>query len=53
MKQQSFDHNYGIVKKIALNIENSALIALSEDGTMISYKFDYSSFIKGSKGDSV
>ena len=53
MKKQSFDQNYGIVKKIAMNLEKTAILTLSEDGTMISYKIDHSSFLKGSRGDIV
>ena len=53
MKKQSFDQNYGITRKVGINLENTAVIAVSEDGTMISYKIDHSSFLKGSKGDTV
>lgn len=53
MKKQSFDQNYGIVRKVAINLENTAILALSEDATMISYKIDFGSFLKGAKGDDV
>ena len=29
MKRQSFDHNYGIVRKVAMNIENTAIVVVS------------------------
>ena len=50
LRKYCFDQNYGIVKKMALNIENTAIISASEDGTMLVHKFDYSTFIKGAKG---
>jgi len=53
VKKQSFDQNYGIVRKVAINTENTAVLVISEDGTMISYKIDFSSFIKATRGDSV
>ncbi len=28
MRKQSFDHNYGITRKIGINLENTALIAI-------------------------
>lgn len=49
LRKYSFDHNYGIVRKLALNIENTALISASEDGTMLVHKFDHATFIKGAK----
>ena len=36
-----------------MNLENSALLSASEDGTMITFKFDYESFKKGVKGDEI
>ena len=39
------------MKKIGINVENSALLSASEDGTMLAYKFDYETFKKGVKGD--
>lgn len=53
VKKQSFDQNYGVTRKVGVNLENTAVIAVAEDGTMISYKIDHSSFLKGSKGDTV
>jgi hypothetical protein len=35
-----FDQDYGVVRKIAINIENTALISASEDGTFLAHKFD-------------
>lgn len=51
LQKHSFDQKYGVVRKVAMNLENTAVIALSEDGTMITYKIDHSSFLKGSRGD--
>lgn len=51
LKKKCFDQDYGIVKKIAMNLENSALLSASEDGTMLCYKFDYETFKKGVRGD--
>lgn len=53
VKKQSFDQNYGITKKLGINLENTAVVVVGEDGTMISYKIDFSSFLKGSKGDTI
>lgn len=39
------------MKKVALNLENSALLSTSEDGTMACFKFDYETFKKGVRGD--
>ena len=36
-----------------MNLENTALLSASEDGTLICHKFDYESFKKGTRGDSV
>lgn len=53
VKKQSFDQNYGVVRKVGINTENTGVLVVGEDGTMISYKIDFTSFIKASKGDSV
>lgn len=29
VKKQSFDQNYGLVRKVAINTENTAVIAIS------------------------
>ena len=36
-----------------MNIQNTALISASEDGTLLCHKFDFQSFKKGVRGDSV
>jgi hypothetical protein len=51
LRKQSFDQNFGVVRKIAMNIENTALLSVSEDGTFLMHKFDMSSFVKGARGD--
>lgn len=49
LRKYCFDQNYGIVKKLAINIENTAVISASEDGTLLVYKIDYPTFMKGVK----
>jgi len=49
LRKHCFDQNYGIVKKVATNIENTAVISASEDGTLLVHKIDYSTFMKGVK----
>lgn len=51
LRKQCFDQNYGIVKKIGINIENTAVISASEDGTLLVHKIDHSTFMKGVKGE--
>ena len=51
LKKKCFDQDYGIVKKISTNVQNSALMSVSEDGTMLTHKFDFETFKKGVKGD--
>ena len=41
LKKKCFDQDYGIVKKITMNLENSALLSASEDGTLLCHKFDF------------
>jgi hypothetical protein len=50
LRKQCFDQNYGIVKKLAINIENTAVISASEDGTLLVHKIDHGTFMKGVKG---
>lgn len=50
LRKQCFDQNTGIVKKIAMNIENTAVMSTSEDGTLLVHKFDHATFLKGAKG---
>lgn len=51
LRKQCFDHNYGIVKKIAMNVENTAVMSASEDGTILVHKIDFPTFMKGVKGE--
>lgn len=51
MRKYCFDQNYGVVKKLAINIENTAIMSISEDGTLLVHKIDYSTFTKGVKGE--
>lgn len=51
LRKQCFDQNTGIVKKIAMNIENTAVLSTSEDGTLLVHKFDHATFLKGAKGE--
>ena len=53
MKKKCFDQDYGIVRKLAMNLENSALLSASDDGTLLCHKFDYESFKKGVRGDMI
>ena len=41
LKKKCFDQDYGIVRKITINTENSALLSASEDGTLLCHKFDF------------
>lgn len=50
LRKYSFDQNTGVVKKVALNLENTAIISISEDGTMLTHKFDVAAFHKSVKG---
>ena len=36
-----------------MNLENSALLSASDDGTLLCHKFDYESFKKGVRGDMI
>jgi len=49
LRKNCFDQNYGIVRKLAVNIENTAVISASEDGTLLVHKIDYPTFMKGVK----
>ena len=51
LRKHCFDQNYGIVRKMALNIETTAVMAASEDGTMLVHKLDHATFIKGVRGE--
>ncbi len=51
LRKACFDQNYGIVKKLALNIENTAIMSASEDGTILVHKIDHGTFMKGVKGE--
>lgn len=53
LRKVCFDQDYGVVRKLAMNIENTALISASEDGTLLCHKFDFESFKKGVRGDGV
>ena len=49
LRKYCFDQNYGVVRKIAVNIENTVVISTSEDGTLLVHKIDYQTFMKGVK----
>jgi len=51
LRKFCFDQNYGVVKKLALNIENTAVMSTSEDGTLLVHKIDFSTFTRGVKGE--
>jgi hypothetical protein len=51
LRKYCFDQNYGIVRKLALNIENTAVISASEDGTLLVHKIDFNTFTRGVKGE--
>ena len=51
LRKFCFDQNYGVVKKLAINIENTAFISASEDGTLLVHKIDFSMFTRGVKGE--
>lgn len=41
LKKICFDQDYGVVRKITMNLENTALLSASEDGTLLCHKFDF------------
>ena len=51
LRKLCFDQNIGIVRKLALNIDNTAVMSASEDGTLLVHKIDFSTFTKGVKGE--
>ncbi len=51
LRKECFNQNYGVVRKFAINIENSTIISISEDGTMLCHKIDIQAFYKGARGD--
>jgi hypothetical protein len=53
LRKVCFDQDYGVVRKVALNIENTALLSASEDGTLLCHKFDFESFKKGVRGEMI
>ena len=53
LSRKCFDQDYGIVRKVGLNIENSAIISISNDGTMSTHKLDLPTYIKGVRGDTI
>ncbi len=51
LRKLCFDQNIGIVRKLALNIDNTAVMSASQDGTLLVHKIDFSTFTKGVKGE--
>jgi hypothetical protein len=50
LRKLCFEQNYGTVRKLALNVENTAVMSASEDGTLLVHKIDFPTFMKGVKG---
>jgi hypothetical protein len=51
LRKICFDQDYGVVRKVGLNIDNTALLSASEDGTFLCHKFDFESFKRGVRGE--